>query len=60
MATVPKVVIAIAAAFKQHERYFYIKKRQAPSKPLTSVKCKLLLNYKETIIILSKVLFKQT
>ena len=58
MATVPKAVIATAATFKQRKRYLYIKKRQAFLKPLTPIGRKLLLDYKEAITVLDKVLFK--
>ena len=60
MVTVPKAVTATAATFKQRKCYFYIKKRQASLKPLIPIKYKLLLNYKEAITVLGKVLFKQT
>ena len=60
MAIIPKAVIAIVAAFKQSKRHFYIKKRQAPLKPLIPIGYKLPLNYKEAIIVLNKVLSKQT
>ena len=58
MAIVPKVVIVIAAASKQRKRYLYIKKKQAPSEPLTPIGCKLPLEYKKTITVLGKVLSK--
>ena len=58
MATVPRVVIATAAASKQYKRYFYIKKRQAPLEPLTPIGHKLLLDCKEAITVLGKVLSK--
>ena len=58
MATVPKAVIAIAAAFKQRERHLYIKKRQVPLKPLTLIGYRLPLDYKEAITVSGKVLFK--
>ena len=60
MATVPRAAIVTAAAFKQRKRHLYIKKKQAPSEPLTPIGYKLLLNYKEAITVLSKVLSKQT
>ena len=58
VATVPEVVIVIAATFKQRKRHLYIRKRQAPSEPITLIGYKLLLNYKKAITVLDKVLFK--
>ena len=60
MATVPRAVIITAAASKQRKRYLYARKRQARLEFLIPLGCKILLNYKEAITILGKVLFKQT
>ena len=57
--TVPRATTVLAAA-KQRKRHLYTRKRQAPSKPFTPIKHKLLLDYKEAITILNKVLSKQT
>ena len=57
MATIPKAIIVLAAA-KQYKYYFYTRKRQIPLKPLTPIGRKLLLDYKEAITVLGKVLLK--
>ena len=58
MATVPRAIIAIAAAIKQRKRHLYAKKRQAPLEPLIPVGRKLLLDCEEAITILGEVLSK--
>ena len=60
MAIVPGAITVTVAATKQRKRYLYARKRQAPLEPLIPVGRKLLLDYKEAITILGKVLSKQT
>jgi len=60
VAIVPRVIIVTAAATKQRKRHLYVRKRQAPLKPLIPIGRKLLLDYKEAITILKEVLSKQT
>ena len=60
VATVPRAATATAAASKQHKRHLYIRKRQVPLEPLTSIRRKLPLNCEEAITVSGEVLSKQT